>query len=154
MNYQFKSKAAGPQRITSHTMKTFCDTLSDPLSESSKTGKSTRLRTPKEIDSRHKPIRTGEPTPTGSRLPQSLQKEIGSPQIEDRGSNSQKTKHYHFSKVFHSRKTSSIQKFTATIVKFSCPFFRTLQTEKVSRQNRKTWTTTNSSLDRRQLEQQ
>ena len=154
MNSQFESKADGPQQTTSHTTKTFCDTLSDPLSESSKTGKSTRLRTSKEIDSRHKPIQTREPTPTGSRLPQSLQKEIGSPQIDDRGSNSQKTKNYHFSKVFYSRKTASIQKFTATIAKFSWPLFRTLQTEKVTQQNRKTWTTTNSSLDRRQLKQQ
>ena len=48
-----------------------------------------------------------------------------------RSSNSQKTKNYRSSRAFRSKKTSSIQKFTATIAKFSWPFFRMLQTEKL-----------------------
>ena len=146
MNYQFESKMDGPQRITSHMTKTFFDILSDPLQ--------IRTNSLKETDSHYNPIRTRRSNPTRSRLPQSIQKEIGSPQTKERGNNSQKTKNYRCSKAFHSRKTASIQKFTATIAKFSWPLFRTLQTEKVTQQNRKTWTTTNSSLDRRQLKLQ
>ena len=60
MNYQFESKADGPQRTTSRTMKTFCDLLSDSLLESCKTRKPTRFRskTVKGTDSHHNPIRT------------------------------------------------------------------------------------------------
>ena len=151
MNYQFESNADGPQRITSHTTKTLCDTLSDSLPESSLTRKSTRIwfKTSKETDSCHNPLRTRRPNPTKSRLLQSLQKENRSPQIKDRGSNSQKTKNYHSIKVSHSRKTASIGKFAATIAKFSWPFFQTLQTKKAILQHWKTWTTTNFSLNRR-----
>ena len=60
MNYQFESKADGPQRTTSHTMKTFCDILSDSFPESNKTRKPTRFRfkTLKETNSHHNPIQT------------------------------------------------------------------------------------------------
>ena len=146
MNYQFESKVDGPLRITSHMTKTFFDILSDPLQ--------IRTNSLKETDSHYNPIRTRRPNPTRSQLPQSIQKEIGSPQTKERGSNSQKTKNYRSSKAFHSRKTASIQKFAATIVKFSWLSFRMLQTEKMIRQHWKTWTMTNSSLDRRQLKQQ
>ena len=53
MNYQLESKADGPQRTTSNTTKTFCDTLSNSLLESSQTRNSTRIRVKffKETDS-------------------------------------------------------------------------------------------------------
>ena len=143
MNYQFESKVDGPQRITSHMMKTFFDILSDPLQ--------IRTKSLKETDSHYNPIRTRRSNPTRIQLHQSIQKEIGSPQTKERGSNSQKTKNYHCSKAFHSRKIASIQKFAATIAIFSWLSFRMLQTEKMIRQHWKTWTTTNYSLDRRQL---
>ena len=156
MNYQFESKADGPQRTTSHTTKTFCDTLLDSLPESSKTRKPTRFRfrTLKETDSCHNPIRTRGPNPTRIRLPQSLQKENCSPQIKERGSNSQKTKNYRPNRAFRSKKTISIRKSAVTIVKFSWLFSRIPQTEKVILQHWKTWTTTNSSLNRIKLKQQ
>jgi len=52
------------------TMKTFCDTLSDSLPESSKTRKPTRLRSKTLIDSHYNPIRTRGQNPTRSRFPQ------------------------------------------------------------------------------------
>ena len=60
MNYQFESKADGPQQTTSHTTKTFYDILSDSLLESNKRRKPTRFRfkTLKETDSHHNPIQT------------------------------------------------------------------------------------------------
>ena len=73
MNYQFESKADGPQRTTSHTTKTFCDIFSDSLLESRKTRKPTRFRTSKETDSLHNSIRTKGPHI----------KENGSPHIKD-----------------------------------------------------------------------
>ena len=137
MNYQFESKADGPKRTTSHTTKKFYDILSDSLLESNKTRKPTRfrLKTLKETDSHHNPIRTRGLNPTRSRLLQLLQKWNCNPQ---RGSNSQKMKNYHSSKVSHSRKTTSIQKFTATIAKFSWLSFRTLRTKKLIPQHWKT----------------
>ena len=103
MNSQFESKDDGPQQTTFHTAKTFCDTPSDSLPESSKTTKSTRLRTSKETDSCHNPIRTRRPNPTRSRFLQLLQRWN---YTLERGSNSQKTKNYHSSKAFHSRRTT------------------------------------------------
>ena len=140
MNYQFESNADGPQRITSHTTKTFYDTLSDSLPESRKTRKPTwfQLETLKETDSLYNQTRTKRLNTTRSRLLQPLQKENCSPRIKERGSNSQKTKNYRSSKVSHSRKTTSIQKFTATIAKFSWLSFRTLRTEKLIPQHWKT----------------
>ena len=103
MNSQFESKADGPQRTTFHMTKTFYDTPSDSLPESSKTTKSTWLRTSKETDSCHNPIRTRRPNPTRSRFLQLLQRWNYTPES---GSNSQKMKNYHFSKAFRSRRTA------------------------------------------------
>ena len=133
MNYQLESKADGPQRITSHMTKTFCDTLSDSLPKSSKMRKSTRFQF--KTDSHHNPIRTKGPNPTRNQLLQSLQKENHSPQIRKRGSNYRKTKNYRFSRASRSRKTTSIRKFTAIITKFSWLLFQTLQNKKVIRQH-------------------
>ena len=137
MNYEFESKVDGPQQTTSHTTKTFCDILSNSLPESSKTRKPTRFRfkTLKETDSHHNLIQTRGLNPTRSRLLQPLQKWNCSPQ---RGSNSQKTKNYRSSKVSRSRKTTSIQKFAATITKFSRLSFQTLRIKKLIPQHWKT----------------
>jgi len=140
MNYQFESKVDGPLRITSHMTKTFFDILSDPLK--------IRTKSLKETDSHYNPIRTRRSNPTRIRLHQSIQKEIGSPQTKERGSNSQKTKNYRSSRVFHSKKTTSTRKFVAAIMKFSWLFFRMLQT---ILQYWKTWTMMNSSLNQRYL---
>ena len=74
MNSQFESKDDGPQQTTFHTAKTFCDTPSDSLPESSKTRKPTRFWTKpsKEADSHYNSIRTGRLNPTRSRLLQPL----------------------------------------------------------------------------------
>ena len=133
MNCQFELKADGPQRTTTNMTKTFCDTFSDPLPESSQTRNSTRIwiRFFKETDPQYNPTRTRKLNPTRSRLPQSLQKKNCSPQIKQRGSNFQKMKNCHFNRAFHSGKTTSIQKFAATVAKFSWLSFQTLRTEKL-----------------------
>ena len=105
----------------SHMTKTFFDILSDPLK--------IRTKSLKETDSHYNPIRTRRSNPTRSRLPQSIQKEIGSPQTKERGNNSQKMKNYRSSKAFRSKKTTS-RKFPITIAKFSWPSFRIKQTER------------------------
>ena len=146
MNFQFESKADGAQQTPSHMMKTFFDTLSDSLQ--------VRTKSSKETDSRDNPIRTRRLNPTRGRLPPSLQKWNYSPRIRERSSNSQKMKNYRSNRAFRSKKTSPIQKFVATIAKFSWPFFRMLQTEKLILQCGKIWTTTNSFLNRRRVKQQ
>ena len=138
MNFQSESKADGSQLAPSHMMKTFFDTLSDSLQ--------IRTKSSKETGSRYNSIRTRRLNSTRSRLLQPLQKWNCSPQ---RSSNSQKTKNYRSSRAFRSKKTSSIRKFATTTVKFSWPFFRMLQTEKLILQHWKTWTTMNSFLNRR-----
>ena len=143
MNFQSESKADGSQQAPSHTMKTFFDTLSDSLQ--------IRTKSSKEADSHYNSTRTRRMNPTRSRLLQLLQKWNYSP---ERSSNSQKMKNYRSSRVFRSKKTSSIRKFAATIAKFSWPFFRMLQTEKLILQCGKIWTTTNSFLNRRRVKQQ
>ena len=135
MNFQFESKPDGLQRITSHTMKTFCDLLSYSLPESSQTRNSTRIRVKffKETDSQYNPTRTRRLNPTRSRLPQSLQKKNGSTQIGERGSNSQKGKNYRSNRASRSKKTS-VQKFAVIIAKSSWPFSRMPRTKKLTPQ--------------------
>ena len=153
MNSHIESKADGPQRITSHMTKIFCDILSDSLPEPSQTRNSTRIRIKllKETGSLYNPIRTRRLNPTRSRLLQPLQKWNCSPQ---RSSNSKKTKNYHSNRAFRSKKTISFQKSTVTIAKFSWLLSRIPQTEKVILQHWKTWTMMNSFLNWRQLKQQ
>ena len=118
MNFQSESKADGSQLTSSHMMKTFFDTLSNSLQ--------IRTKSSKETGSHYDPIQIRRLNPTRSRLLRPLKKWNCSPQ---RSNNSQKTKNYHSNKAFRSRKTTTRRKFPITVVKFSWPSFRILQTE-------------------------
>src|SRR6185295_13507516 len=122
MNSQSESKADGPQQTPYLMMETFFDSRSDYLLKIRQTKNSTRTRIKPLTDPRYNPIRTRRPNSTKNRLPLSLQKENYSPQNGGRNNNSQKTKNYRSNKALRSRKTTTKQKFSATIAKFLWPF--------------------------------
>ena len=129
LNSQSDSREDGSRQTPSHMTKTFCDTLSDYLPESSQTKNSTRTRIKslRETDSWNNLFRTRQQNPTRSRFLPPLQKQSSNPWIRGRRDNSQNTKNYRSNKAFRLKKTTTSQRFPITIAEFSWPYPRNLQ---------------------------